>query len=102
MSVSAARIHRIALNISGNHKQRIIVPAHIQTVTLADGKELRTVMRAYYLTPGISLVASLFDMLATRAVSLSYEFYAVITVRGCQTLQDIIRKRRNLIRIVII
>ena len=70
--MAAARIDSIALNISGYHKKGIIVPAHIQTVTLADGKELRTVMRAYYLTPGICLITGLFDMLAPRAVSLGY------------------------------
>ena len=74
MGMPAACINRIALNISGNNEQRIIMTAHIQTVTLADGKELRAVMRTDDLTPGISLETRFLYVLAAGTVSLGYEF----------------------------
>ena len=73
MSMSLASIDRIALNISGNHKQRIIVSAHIQAVTLTDGKELGSIVRAYDLTPRIGFETGFPDMLAARSVGLGYE-----------------------------
>ena len=72
--VATAGIDYIIFNVCGNHKQRIIVSAHIESVTLADGKELRAVMRAYDLTPGVGLETGLLYVLAARTVGLGYEF----------------------------
>ena len=78
MGVPTARINGIALNISSNHKQRVIMSAHIQTVALADGKELSAVMRAYDFAPRISFETRLLNVLASRTVSLGDEFDCIV------------------------
>ena len=73
MSVAFSYIYYILRDVCFNHKDRVLVTADVESLALADGVELSTVVLSDYLSERILLVAGLLDVLLTASIGLCLE-----------------------------
>ena len=89
-------IYNIIRNVSLDYEDRILMAADVQSLSLANGIELGSVVLAYYLTEWILLIPCLLDMLTAAALWLGLELYVVMN-RLRKSEKVLIRKCRYLL-----
>ena len=73
MSVTFTDIDYVLWNIGLDYKDRILMTSDIESLSLADGIELSSVMSADDLAIRVLLVTGLLDMLSSAAIGLCLE-----------------------------
>ena len=98
MSMPLSYLYYIRRDICLNDEQRVLVSTHVQSLSLADRIELRSIVLSHNLSERIFLVTGLLDVLSAAAVCLCLEL-DVLRYRLRQSHEIRIGKACNLVYI---